>query len=490
MIPMTSPITTPDWVKDAIFYQIFPDRFARRASYADEYIIQPDNFQTWGAAPTPHSFQGGDLIGAREKLDYLADLGVNAIFFNPIFASASNHRYHTNDYYQVDPLLGGNQALRDFLDAAHGRNMRVILDGVFNHASRGFFQFNHLLECGAESPFVDWFHVQKWPLNAYDERDKPNYAAWWGHRALPKFNTNTTAVREFLWRAATYWLEQGIDGWRLDVPNEIDDDAFWQEFRRCCRAVNSDAYIVGELWQDASRWLQGDQFDAQMNYNFTRLAYGFILGKSMDQTETRKTGYGRMPALSAPRFAAQLDQLFNQTHHPQITLAQMNMLGSHDTPRVWTVARGDATAVRLLFLLQMTVPGAPNIYYGDEIGLPGGGDPDCRRAFPWHNPGQWHNHLRADMQRFIALRRAKAALRRGDFQILHADRGLVVFQRQYAGQTAVIALNASSRRASFTLPAGLVGALPEHLCADDQAVALAAGQTLWVNGRAARVWAD
>jgi len=485
-------ISTPDWVKDAIFYQIFPDRFARHPSLTlpPGYTMNPENFQPWGTPPTTRGFQGGDLVGAREKLDYLADLGVNAIYFNPIFSSASNHRYHTHDYFQVDPLLGGSEAFRAFLDAAHARGMRVILDGVFNHASRGFFQFNHLLECGPDSPYVDWFHVYDWPLNAYAERAVPNYDAWWNIPSLPKFNTQTTAVREFLWHAATYWLEQGIDGWRLDVPNEIDDDTFWQEFRRRCRAVNPEAYIVGELWGDAQRWLQGDQFDAQMNYNFTRLAYGFILGKNMDQSETRTTGYGRMPALSAPRFAAGLEQLFNETYHPEMVLAQMNMLGSHDTPRVMTVARGDKTAVRLLFLCQMTVPGAPNIYYGDEIGLPGGGDPDCRRAFPWHDTAQWDNDLLAHVQRLTALRHAKPALRRGDFHILLADRGVVVYQRQYEGQTAVIAINASPRRYRLTVTDDFAASLPEQLVDAGTGQLFKAGETRVINGRAARIWAD
>jgi cyclomaltodextrinase / maltogenic alpha-amylase / neopullulanase len=484
-------IQTPDWVKDAVFYQIFPDRFARSKTpfLLNGYSLPAKNFQTWGAPPTPHSFQGGDLLGAAEKLDYLAELGVNAIYLNPIFASASNHRYHTFDYYLVDPLLGGNAAFAYFLEEAHKRGIRVILDGVFNHASRGFFQFNHLLECGAESPYVDWFHVKKWPLHAYDEK-KANYEGWWGHKALPKFNTDTLAVREFLWDVAVYWLEQGIDGWRLDVPNEIDDDAFWQEFRRRCRAVNPEAYIVGELWEEASRWLQGDQFDAQMNYNFTRLAYGFILGKEMDQSETRKTGYGRMPALSAAKFATALTELFNETYAWEITLAQMNMLGSHDTPRVMTVARGDKTAVRLILLCQMTVPGAPNIYYGDEIGMFGGGDPDCRRAFPWQDKGQWDDDLLADVKQYIALRREKAALRRGDFQVLWAERGLVVYQRRYEGKTAVIALNSSVRNQQFTLDATFAAALPEQLVASGDGQALAAGEMVLVNGRSARVWAD
>ena len=156
-----------------------------------------------------------------EHLDYLQELGVNALYLNPIFQSTANHRYHTYDYYHVDPMLGGNDALRHLLDAAHQRGMHVILDGVFNHASRGFFQFNDILENGAASPYLDWFHVTGWPLHAYDTSRKPNYGAWWGLHALPKFNTETPAVREFLWSIGRHWIEQGIDGWRMDVPGEI-----------------------------------------------------------------------------------------------------------------------------------------------------------------------------------------------------------------------------------------------------------------------------
>lgn len=244
------PITTPDWVKDAVFYQIFPDRFARSKAVAKPTFLEP-----WDAPPTVHGFKGGDLIGVLEHLDYLQDLGVNAIYFNPIFQSTANHRYHTYDYFRVDPILGGNEAFQRLLDEAHRRGIRIVLDGVFNHASRGFFQFNHLLENGPASPYKDWFIVHSWPLHAYDHQRPPNYAAWWNLHALPKLNTANPAVREFLWDVARYWIEQGIDGWRLDVPNEINDDEFWREFRRRVKEANPEAYIVGEIWGDATRWL-------------------------------------------------------------------------------------------------------------------------------------------------------------------------------------------------------------------------------------------
>jgi neopullulanase len=395
---------------------------------------------------------GGDLLGVAEKLDYIADLGVNALYLNPIFTSASNHRYHTNDYFQVDPLLGGNAAFAELLDAAHKRNIRVILDAVLNHAGRGLFQFNHLLECGKESPYVNWFHVYDWPVNAYDEQEPPNYAAWWGLHALPKFNTDTQAVREYLWDVGTYWLEQGIDGWRLDVPNEIDDDAFWREFRRRCRAVNPEAYIVGELWHEAPRWLQGDQFDAQMNYPFTRAVLGFFVGDQLDQSEISRTGYGYIATLGAEQFLTEMDRINNHLYHPDVVLAQMNMLGSHDTPRLSTLAREDKTAIRLMYLCQMTAPGAPNIYYGDEIGLPGHHDPDNRRAFPWHDETSWDNTLRNELKRMIQLRHDTPALRLGNFVPLYAENGVVAYMRQHAGQTAIVAFNVNTVSAEMRLP--------------------------------------
>ena len=475
-------IHTPEWVRDAVFYQIFPDRFARSAA-----VAKPAHLQPWGAPPTHNGFQGGDLLGIIERLDYLADLGVNALYLNPVFASASNHRYHTHDYFIVDPLLGGVEALRALLDAAHARGMRVVLDGVFNHASRGFFQFNHLLECGAESPYVDWFHVRRFPVNAYREDQPANYDAWWGLHALPKFNTDTSAVREFLWSVGTYWLEQGIDGWRLDVPNEIDDDAFWQEFRRRCRQINPDCYIVGELWGDARRWLQGDQFDAQMNYLFPRAALGYFGGDQLNKREIAKSGYNDIEPLDGIGFAQALDEMFNQLYAPAIVAVQMTMLDSHDTPRLLNMVNGQRDLVRLLLFAQMTVPGAPNIYYGSEIGLNGGHDPDCRRAFPWDDETAWDRLLLADVRRYVRLRRAIPALRRGDFRIRYADPRCLVFQRTWGQQVALVAINGSRQRVHLQpWPEDEQLTLQEYL--GPAGVHLLPGAGISLDGRSGRVW--
>ena len=221
-------VDVPGWVRDAVFYEIFPDRFA-----ASDRVPKPGALEPWDAPPTFHGFKGGDLLGIVEHLADLEDLGVTALYLTPVFQSASNHRYHAYDYLAVDPLLGGDAALRTLLDAAHARGMRVILDGVFNHSGRGFWPFHHVLENGATSPYRNWFHFDGAaldagrPLEAYPPPGAPpsvlGYKAWWGLAALPKLNTDEPGVREYLLGVAEHWLRFGIDGWRLDVPAEIDD---------------------------------------------------------------------------------------------------------------------------------------------------------------------------------------------------------------------------------------------------------------------------
>jgi len=417
-----SVITTPHWVKNSVFYQIFPDRFASSAQ-----IFKPGNLEPWSALPTQEGYKGGDLQGVLEQLEYLVDLGINAIYFNPIFQSASNHRYHTHDYFSVDPLLGGNDAFHRLLKAAHARGIRIVLDGVFNHASRGFFQFNHILESGGKSPYINWFDIKGFPLHAYE--GKPNYRCWANLAALPEFNTRNPEVRDFIFSVARYWLEQGIDGWRLDVPFCIDDDSFWQEFRQVVKTTNPEAYIVGEVPWEAKRWLQGDQFDAVMNYLFTHACIGFFAGEKGDfELAHNMMGLGAVPVLEAPAFARRVEELL--TLYPiGIAQTQLNLLDSHDMPRFLSLARGDKTALKLATLFQMTYPGAPCVYYGDEIGLEGGRDPDCRRAFPWDR-NQWNTELRDFIQSCISLRKLFPALRQGTYIPLLASSGVIAYLRE------------------------------------------------------------
>jgi len=435
--PPEGTVLTPTWVKDAVFYQIFPDRFAH-----NDRIVKPPPLEPCDAPPTRHGFKGGDLLGIVDHLEYLLDLGIDAIYLCPIFQSTANHRYHTHDYYQVDPLLGGKAAFQVLRDAAHQRGIRLVLDGVFNHASRGFYYFNHLLENGAASPYRDWFLVETFPLHAYDDRGPAGYQAWWNLKALPKFNHANPEVRDFLCRVAEYWIEQGIDGWRLDVPGEIDD-AFWRTFRCRVKAKNPEAYLVGEIWRRADRWLLGDQFDAVMNYQFTHACLGFFVDVDEDtRALTRGHGYGAIEPYDAPQFAQRLEDIL--AWYPRaIADAQLNLLDSHDTARFLTLAKGDASAVQLAYFTMMTYPGAPMIYYGDEVGMAGGPDPDCRRGMLWE-PAAWNHALRTAIKQYIALRKKYQALwRQGTYARLYAQGKVYVFARQGEQHTVMVGVNAS-----------------------------------------------
>lgn len=385
----------PSWTKDAIFYQIFPDRFCRSERYK-----AIGKFVPWDSLPTRENMFGGNLAGIIDKLEYIASLGVNTIYLCPIFKSNSNHRYHTVDYFEIDPVLGTLKDFDKLVKKAHKLGLRVILDGVFNHCSRGFFQFNSLMELGKNSPYVDWFHVHGWPLHAYS--GKPNYDCWWGFPALPKFNTDNPDVREYLFSVGEYWMKRGIDGWRLDVPNEIDDDSFWQEFRRRIKAINPEAYIVGEIWDEPSRWLKGDQFDGVMNYPLRRAVLAYLFDeKPINLAEFAKRLRDAFPA---GRFGV-----------------PMNLLGSHDTIRLATLPCSNLQRVKLALAILFFLPGAPCVYYGDEIGMEGGKDPDNRRTFPW---GMLSDGRRSPIFRFlnelITLRNEERVLRDGKLEIAYS----------------------------------------------------------------------
>lgn len=449
---------TPDWVKHAVFYQIFPDRFA-----SSKDVIKPDNFEPWDSAPTTQGFKGGDLLGIYEKLDYLDDLGITAIYLNPIFQSGSNHRYHTHDYYQVDPLLGGNSALQVLLKAAHKRNIRIVLDGVFNHASRGFYQFNHILETGEKSPYLHWFDIKGFPLHAYD--GKPNYNCWWNLPALPEFNTNNPQVRKYIMDVARYWVDEGIDGWRLDVPFEIDDDDFWREFRSVVKSSNPEAYIVGEIPSEAQRWMQGDMFDAVMNYQFTLMSLQFFGGTQVDHPLAEgMMGFHGIKSMDSKTFMKRSEELL-KLYSYDFSLAQLNLLDSHDMPRFLSLIKEDKQRFLLASLFQMTYPGAPCIYYGDEIGLTGGKDPDCRKSFPW-NEQKWDQGLRNQIRELVQIRHAIPALRTGEYIPVHSNDGFIAYLRKDATDTVFVIINTQST--SITKSFNVAEYFPEGFELQDQ----------------------
>ncbi|MEO5964606.1 MAG: glycoside hydrolase family 13 protein [Candidatus Limnocylindrales bacterium] len=479
-------IETPDWVRDAVFYQIFPDRFA-----ASTRVHKPGTLEPWDAEPTPHGFKGGDLLGIVERLPYLAGLGVNALYLTPIFSSASNHRYHTYDYLSVDPLLGGDAALRELLDAAHERGMRVLLDGVFNHTGRGFWAFHHVLENLGGSPYRDWYYFHPaalagerpfrpyaWTTDADDAVDDPSlhtlddphgdesirrlgYRAWWGLPALPKLNTTNPEVREHILSVAEHWLRFGIDGWRLDVPTEIRDEAFWQAFRRRCRAINPDAYIVGEIWHEAPEWLRGDRFDAVMNYPLAEAILGYAAQGHLNEPVVRAHHEygGSVHRRDGAGFGAELERLMG-LYDRAVTDVQLNLLGSHDSPRFRTMASDDRASYHLAVLLQATLPGAPCTYYGDEVGLVGGNDPECRRAFPW-DEARWDEDGLAWTRAAYRARHALPALRRGSFRVAGATGAAVAFVRTIDdgsdGSNVLVVVNAGDDAADVPAFAPTLG---------------------------------
>jgi cyclomaltodextrinase / maltogenic alpha-amylase / neopullulanase len=427
-------MTTPYWVQDAIFYHIFPDRFANGDTSND-----PPNMQKWGAPPTIWGFQGGDLRGILQHLDYMLDLGVNALYLNPIFLASTNHRYNTSDYFQIDPRLGTLTDFHTLVDAIHKNDMRIILDGVFNHCGRGFFAFTDVLENNERSAYKDWFYIKQFPLDAYDgDGEAKNYIGWWNHKSLPKLNTGNPKVREYIFSVARYWIQQGADGWRLDVPNEIDDDGFWEEFRHVVKSVNRDAYLTGEIWDVNPRWADNSHFDGLLNYPVKDALAAFLQGRE-----------------NAVQFGERIEIIIKS--YPRENLFAMYVpLDSHDTERFLTLVGRDTRKLNLAFLFQMAFPGAPAIYYGDEIGMEGGKDPDSRRAFPWRE-SNWDLGLRQWVRLLISLRKRTPALRRGEYIRLLAEDGYYAFARTLGEQNILVALNGTGQERLADIPCASLG---------------------------------
>ncbi|MGG3839546.1 glycoside hydrolase family 13 protein [Paenibacillus thiaminolyticus] len=423
----------PAWVKEAVFYQIFPERFANGDPAND-----PEKTEAWGGEPKPGNFFGGDLQGVLDHLDYLTELGINAIYFTPVFEATTNHKYDTRDYLKVDRHFGTNEKLKELIVACHERGIRVLLDAVFNHAGRTFPPFVDVMEKGSKSPYADWFYVRDYPLRVVD--GKPTYETFSFEPLMPKLNTSHPEVKRYLLEVARYWVEEiGIDGWRLDVANEVDHQ-FWREFRQVVKQANPDAYILGEIWHDSMMWLQGDQFDAVMNYPFTDAVLNFFARQTTD----------------ARAFADSIGSILASYPQP-VTEVSFNLLDSHDTPRLLTLCEGDVRPMKLAALFQFTYPGTPCIYYGDEIGLEGGPDPGCRKCMVWDEAEQ-DRDLFAFYQRIIALRRKHEALRSARIRFLHAeaDGRTLMYELTGADGSFLIAMNAGDAPAKLRLETGTV----------------------------------
>ena len=424
-------LDVPDWVQDAVFYQIMPDRFYNADPTNDPDPTKPIDFT---GRIEGDGFYGGDLQGILQQLDYLRTLGIDALYLTPVFASVTHHNYDTDDYERVDPALGTNEDLIELAQTLHQHNMRLVLDGVFNHVGVYFFAFQDLLRHQEQSPFRDWFIVERFPVAV---EWNPNYWAWWNIPYMPKLNHQNPLVRRYLLGVVERWTsEMRLDGWRLDVPNEVPD-LFWREFRPVVRRANPDAVIIGEIWDDAGRWLQGDMFDSVMNYVWRAAVLGFVAHRS----------------LTPSQFDQRMAQL--QVMYPRQSLyAMYNMLSSHDTPRFRRECGGDLNRVRLGLLLQFTAIGAPAIYYGDEIGMDGGGIPDNRRPMRFERTPD-EQALFEYTRALIALRKGSVALRRGEWTTVLVDdaRRLYGFVRHTPDDAALVLLNLSDQPQRATVSA-------------------------------------
>ena len=412
----------PAWVADAIFYQIFPDRFRNGDARTD-----PPHSRPWGEIPTPTSFFGGDLWGILEKLDYLADLGVTALYLTPVFRASTNHRYDTEDYFEVDPVLGGNEALKRLVSELHRRGMRLILDGVFNHCGVGHPFFREARERGRASPYWDWF---VW------EEEEPGYSCWAGCPSLPEWNHDHPKVREYLLSVVRFWLrEYEIDGWRLDTVEYLPPD-FVREIYQAVKEVNPEAYVLGEVMGLGTPWFRHRALDGVMHYRLWEGLVHFFAREEWDAL--RFSRYVHHLWRSYPRWA---------------NFSSYTLLGSHDKPRFLTLAGGEVRRVVLAAAFLFAFPGAPAIYYGDEVGVEGGEDPDCRRCFPWERVEEGHPLL-AVFRGLVAARKRSAALRRGRLEFLWAHGRALLLRRALPEEEVLLAVNAGAQEERIPLPTG------------------------------------
>ena len=415
----------PEWARKAIVYQIFPERFNNGDKSND-----PRNIQDWYSKVDRESMLGGDLEGIINQLDYFQELGINTIYLTPIFQAGSNHKYNTFDYFKVDPQFGTIETLKKLVSKAHEKRIRIILDAVFNHCGVDFHAFKDILKNGEKSEYKDWFDIKRFPVEV---REDPDYATFGYVGLMPKLMTKNPQVKDYLISIATYWIKEAdIDGWRLDVADEIDH-SFWREFRNAVKAVKKDALIIGEVWYDSSSWLQGDQFDSVMNYELQKAVSDFIIEDKFSSEE----------------FECSMGFLRELYKLPAYNVL-WNLIDSHDTPRFINKAKGDKSKLKLAVFMQFTLPGAPMIYYGDEVGMTGGQDPDCRRGMLWDEEKQ-DKELLQYYKKLIQIRKDNLSLTLGEFYTIYTNENIYGFRRDYEEEVLDIYINRGNRAETLSL---------------------------------------
>lgn len=484
---------TPDWVQDAVFYQVFPDRFYngnpdndpelietyknKEERYknivpewhqgikeSESHQIDTDNFTDLDPSLHPksgwHIFYGGDLQGVEQKFDYIKELGINAIYFNPIFEATANHRYNTAAYGKIDDNLAvkgdfeaSEEYFKEFIKKAHQNGIKIVLDAVFNHSGFEFFAFEDVVERGEESEYSDWFYVENYPVTTlYEQRTEnkdPNYQGWAGYGNHPVLNLDNPEVKDYIYQITEKWLDpdgdgdpsDGIDGWRLDVANDVKarHPEFWQEWRSFVKEINPDAYITGEIWDNAADYLQGDEFDAVMNYRFREAVLAFI-------AEERINAQDFINRINEP----------NLDYPAQAVFSLQNLIDSHDTERFLYSSDGNKEKLKMAAALQFTYPGAPMVYYGTEVGLSGASDPDTRRTMIWAerpNGNRPDQDLYQYYSKLAKIRKENKVLRTAgvEFETIESEPNVVVVKRKDKNGEIYTVLNAAQTAKEINL---------------------------------------
>lgn len=427
----------PEWAANKVVYQIFPSRYA---------ASQPVDKELWYKAPITFTDNlHGDIRGIIDHLDYIRDLGIDVIYLTPIFKSDSSHKYDTIDYYQIDPSFGTAEDLRELVQKAHQYGMKVVLDAVFNHTGRDFFAFKDILENKEKSKYLDWYFIDKFPLDT-EPGQAPNFKCFGYYGGMPKLNLKNPEVEKYVTDVACYWIKEcDIDGWRMDVGDEISH-YFWKHFRRAVKAVKKDALIIGEIWHYAGDFLEGDEWDTVMNYPF----YLNLIDLLADEK------------IGVSRFIQNLGYMKGRLNKKCYPL-MWNLIDSHDTARFLHLCNNKQKQ-HLAAAFQLLMPGMPMIYYGDELAMPGANDPDCRRGMYWDEEYR-DNEMLEWYKRLIQVRRTHACIVEGELAetITRDEDGTIVLIRKNTEETIALIFNCSNDTKEFNEYAGQYNLLGESV---------------------------
>jgi cyclomaltodextrinase len=414
----------PDWAANKVVYQIFPSRFA---------ASQPVDKKLWYKAPiTPMDDLHGDFRGIIDHLDHIQDLGIDVIYMTPSFKSNSCHKYDTIDYYEIDPSFGTKEELKELVQKAHDRGMKVVMDAVFNHTGKEFFAFKDILEKGEKSKYLDWYYIDELPLKG-KWGEIPNFLCFGYYGGMPKLNLKNPEVEKYITDIACYWIREcDIDGWRLDVGDEISH-FFWKRFRRAIKAVKKDMLIIGEIWHYAGDFLEGDEWDTVMNYPF----YLNLIDLLADEK------------ISVSQFVQNLGYLKGRLHKKCYPL-MWNLIDSHDTARFLHLCKDNKKKQHLAAAFQLLLPGMPMIYYGDEYAMPGANDPDCRRGMYWDEEYQ-DKEMFEWYKRLLQVRKAHTCIVEGELAeaITRDEDETIVLIRKNGEETIALIFNCSNHTKEF-----------------------------------------